>query len=100
MSAKKKSSKDSKEISLPSVLDIRTASSFYDEIKKVAKAGENLVLNANDVEKITTPAIQILLAASVSVCKKKGSFKIKEPSSEMKDAFLIMGLESQFNEWK
>ncbi|PIR39292.1 MAG: hypothetical protein COV35_01895 [Alphaproteobacteria bacterium CG11_big_fil_rev_8_21_14_0_20_39_49] len=100
MSATKKDSKNSKLLSLPSVLDIRSASSFYDEIKPLSEAGTNLKVNAKDVEKITTPAIQILLASASTVCKKKGSFKIENPSSEMTNAFLVMGLESQFNKWK
>lgn len=100
MGATKKSSKNSKSLSLPAVLDIRSASSFYDEVKAISTAGTNLSVDAKKVEKITTPAIQILLAASAEVCKKKGSFKIQKPSSEMTAAFVIMGLESQFNQWK
>jgi anti-anti-sigma regulatory factor len=91
---------DIEKVVLPSVLDIRTAKSFYDEIKAVSKAGANIVINGENVEKITTPAIQVLLASSIAACKKKGSFKVESFSPQLERAFVTIGLESQFNKWK
>lgn len=89
-----------KEVVLPSVLDIRCASAFFNDIKSVSKAGNNLVINAKNLEKITTPAIQVLLVSFAAVSKKKGSFKVINFSPEIEQVFITLGLVSQFNEWK
>lgn len=97
---KRSSVKNAEELKLPSVLDIKSAGAFFEEIKSDSKAGTNLVLDAKKLEKITTPAIQILLASSAAVKKKKGSLKVIKFSSEVERVFADIGLESQFNEWK
>jgi len=97
---KKGSGANVEELKLPDVLDIKSANTFFEEIKSVSKAGTNLVLDAEQLEKITTPAIQILLASCAAVKKKNGSFKMVKFSSDIEDVFTDIGLESQFNEWK
>jgi anti-anti-sigma factor len=100
MVATKKDSENFKEVKLPNLLDIRSASAFFKDIKSVSKAGTNLVINAQNLEKITTPAIQVLLVSFVAVSKKNGSFKVINFSPEMEKVFVTVGLESQFNKWK
>jgi len=57
--------KDSR-ITLGPVLDIRAASPLRDGLQKALKRGKPIVLDAAQVDRLSTPCIQVLLAAGKS----------------------------------
>ncbi len=87
MAAKKKKNK-SGEITLGSSLEIRNAAEF---LATMQDAGDNVTLVASEVDSITTPCIQIIIATMKDVERKSGKFVISKPSAAFVRAFKDIG---------
>ena len=78
-------------IELPSSLEIRDAGEFLATIKCGLESGDNLTINASEVDRITTPCIQIIMSAIKTLDAKGGSCTIKSPSKPFLQAFEDLG---------
>ena len=85
-------------VNLPSVLDIASAEQLYKDLSHASHA-QKLIIHAEKVERITTPAIQLLLVAEKSLKALEGTFIIQSPSEVFKNAFSDLGLDSQLKQW-
>jgi two-component system chemotaxis response regulator CheY len=75
---------------LPTVLDLAAAEQFLDTICRQMPAQSQMHIDASDVETLTLPCIQILLAAL-----RGGQVTIENPSSAFVAAFEDLGLDCQ-----
>jgi len=87
--------KDNSKFIMQEVLDISSSSSFYQQLLDIPKETEHVVLDAGAVEKITTPAIQSLLAFNKFLEETGRSMQIDSPSEEFKSALTDLGIDTQ-----
>jgi len=73
---------------LPSVLDLGAAEAFLGTVRQTLKAAPKLRLDAADVDAVTLPCAQIIMAAVASA-----EVKIQRPSPAFLDAFADLGLD-------
>ena len=74
---------------LPSVLDLGTAEAFLGTIRQSLQAAPKLRLDADNVDVVTLPCAQIIMAALASGTE----VKIQRPSQAFLDAFADLGLD-------
>jgi chemotaxis protein CheX len=91
--------KDSR-ITLGPVLDIRAAGPLRDGLQKALKRGKPVVVDAAQVDRLSTPCIQVLLAASKSA--EAGSVRIvlAQASDPFVAAFGDLGLFAALMSWQ
>lgn len=85
-------------IALPSVVDITNVDVLHRDLSHASHA-QKLVIHADKVERITTPAIQLLLAAEKSLSVTHGILVVHSPSEVFKKALIDLGLGSQLKKW-
>lgn len=86
-------------IALPRVLDISNAADLKDVILDIAEPGSIINLEANGVEQLTTPGVQILLAATSFIERKKAKLTMSKPSGALIEGFSDLGLFSHLMAW-
>lgn len=82
-------------------LDISHAERVCAEMRKyISKAKGKIILDASEVERITTPCIQILLSVA-HLSKRDGlSFKVSSPTDVFCTAMEDIGLSDELKEWR
>ncbi|MGJ4891869.1 STAS domain-containing protein [Bradyrhizobium sp. HKCCYLRH3099] len=83
---------------LPQMLDLTQASQLRDEMVRLASAGD-IVLDASGVERMSTPCVQILLAAARGAGAAHKSFKITQASELFRTAVTELGLGDELDHW-
>ncbi|CAL75692.1 conserved hypothetical protein; putative anti-sigma factor antagonist [Bradyrhizobium sp. ORS 278] len=83
---------------LPQMLDLTQATQLRDEMIRLAAAGD-VLLDAAGVERMSTPCVQILLAAAHGARAANKSFKITQPSELFRTAIADLGLRHEFENW-
>ena len=91
--------KEGKTISLPSVLNLGVAESLREQFVEQSIQETSIVIDASEVETITTPCIQVLLAADRAMEEAGGSFSLKLSSPPFQAAFQDLGLNVIFEKW-
>ncbi len=81
--------RDNAQLKLPAVLDLNAAEAFLTTLRQHLEDGRGLHLDASDVETLTLPCIQILLAAM----RDYDQISIGTPSTEFIGAFEDLGLD-------
>jgi anti-anti-sigma factor len=81
--------------SLPEEMTIETAEALAAELKQLSLAEKtSLVLDASQVENITTPGLQLIIALEKSLTAQGSALVIKGKRDSFADAFKDAGLES------
>ena len=96
---KEKSAKK-KTLKLPETADISAIDGLHLQMKEAIASAKEIQLEGKDVDRITTPCIQILLSAYNSLKDSDKGFSLKEPSEECVAAFEDMGLDEYIKRWK
>ncbi len=84
---------------LPSSITIETIEALLGELKDVPLTGGGLAVDATQVEIITTPGVQVILALGKALAQAGGTFAILEKSAAFTQAFHTLGLDGQLKEW-
>jgi anti-anti-sigma regulatory factor len=79
------------ELALPSVLDAAAASDLTPAVRDAAAAGD-LRIDAQAVDRIATPGIQLLLAAARAVRADGRVFEIANPTPALATALRLAGV--------
>ncbi len=83
---------------LPSVLDLTRAQPLRDTL--VALLGDgSLLLDASAVERMSTPCVQLLLAAARAADLAGSPFQILDASDVFQAALADLGLQGEFKKW-
>ena len=93
---------DTKEISnleLPAVLDISSAQILKEALGDAIVSGSDIVLSGHKVERVGTPAVQVLLAAAKFSEGERRRFALRSPSEALTSAFRELGLLEMLEQW-
>jgi len=88
-----------KSLTLPAILDMGSTQGLKDSL--IAALDQSLVLrlNGSKTQLVSTPAVQVLLAASLAAEAGGGKTILLNPSPSLRSAFQDLGLASRLNEW-
>ncbi len=85
---------------LPAIVDITCAAILYKELHEACEHAGRLVVKAAAVERMTTPAVQLITSLAVSLKQQNKQLVIAEPADAVVNVFSDLGLTAQFNEWR
>ncbi len=85
---------------LTPVLDLRMAAPLRDRLMEALDLGHPLTLEAGAVERLTTPCLQVLVAAAHSLQARDIPFTVSNPPEAMMDVFRELGLFATLMQWK
>ena len=91
--------KDSR-VTLGPVLDIRAAAPLRDGLQTALKRGKPVVLDAAQVDRLSTPCIQVLLAAGKSAEAGSCRIQLAQVSDAFVAAFSDLGLFAALMSWQ
>lgn len=87
-------------LALPSALTLENVEDFYTQLRKVEiKNGMTFELNAQNLSSITTPGMQVIISLARTVAQAEGKIHISWPTPSLKEAFKILGLDSEYEAW-
>lgn len=84
---------------LSEVLDINAAQSLREGLIEVGTTTERIVVDGSQVDRIATPAVQILLAAAREFSAEGRSFSVHDASQPLVSAFEDLGLAEDLKRW-
>jgi chemotaxis protein CheX len=85
-------------IRLPQVLDLTRAQNLRDTMAARLSGGP-LVLDASAVERMSTPCVQVLLAAGRAADLAGSTFQFINASDVFRTALTDLGIEAEFKNW-
>ncbi len=85
-------------VTLPPILDIHHAAALLENTKSWGDSRGHLYINASSVERVTTPALQILLALLTYRRNHRRPASIQAPTDAFIQAIATLGLEPFFKE--
>lgn len=85
-------------IKLPAASDLSNAHDLAEHLIAAASQGEALLIDGADVDRIGTPAIQVLVAAAFEAEKEGRRFQIA-PSEPLEAAFSDLGFGKEYEKW-
>ena len=94
-----KSGQTGKPITLPSVLNLGVAETLREQFVELSMQETSLTIDASEVKTITTPCIQVLLAADRAMEEAGGRVVVTSPSSSFEAAFQDLGLNVIYKKW-
>lgn len=86
-------------ITMPRVLDIPASADLRDVVLEMVEPEMGVAIQAADVEQMTTPGVQVLLAIAGCIDRRKAKLKIVKPSEAFIDGFSDLGLFSHLMAW-
>ncbi|MDV7338689.1 STAS domain-containing protein [Terasakiella sp. A23] len=87
-------------LKLQPILDMAVADDFLESLKSCLSKHKNLTLDSSDVERVSTPCIQVLLAAGFKVEKAGGRFSIENVTSVFERGMTELGVSDCLNNWR
>jgi len=84
---------------LDSVIDLVTVDHLREQLLPAIAADGTVVVDAHAVECLTTPGVQLLLAASRSAAECGQRFHLINPSETVVNVFGELGLSAMIEEW-
>ena len=91
--------KGTSRINLGPVLDIRAAEPLKDVLRKALSKGKPLAVDAASIERMSTPCIQVLIAAATAMKDTDTAFTLMSPSDAFIDSFNELGLFPVLKQW-
>lgn len=84
---------------LPAMLSINAAAELRKDLLHLLDGSGSIEVDASEVERITTPCIQVILAMEKSAASAGRKFRVIAPSEAFSDAFKTLGLSSYLQSW-
>lgn len=86
-------------IALPEILDFGTAEPLKAALEKALAGGRPLKLDAEKVERLSTPCLQVMIAAELAMKAADVPFTLSNPSDAFVDTFNDLGAFGQLKQW-
>lgn len=86
--------------SLTANLDRGAATGLLDAGRAAFDAATDVEVDGGDVERITTPCIQVLLALAGDVEAGGRTFRLRDPSSVLRDGLSLLGFGDELKRWE
>ena len=90
---------DSSVIDLDSDLELVAATTLKERLIEAVDRDVAVVIDASSVERLTTPCVQVLVAAAQSLAGQDKGLMFKDPSEAFVSAFSDLGLEDVLQQW-
>lgn len=87
---------DSNTIVLPDLLDLTAAEPLQRALLDCARNGDLPVVNGAAVERVSTAAVQVLLAAAADARSRGTTLQLRDLSAVLTDAFADLGVGPAF----
>lgn len=84
---------------LPEILDLGGAESLKHGLVEAAEAAEVLAIDGGNVERVSTPAVQVLLAVARDLSEKNRQVLLRNSSESLTTAFDDLGLSAELQRW-
>jgi chemotaxis protein CheX len=81
-------------LALPALLDLTAAEPLHRTLLDRVRAGDPLVVAGEAVERVSTAAVQVLLAAAADARARGNTFRLRDPSPVLTDALADLGVAS------
>ncbi len=79
---------------LPAVLDLTAAEPLHRALLDRVRTGDPLIVAGTAVERVSTAAIQVLLATAMDARSRGSSFLLRDASPILSDALIDLGVAS------
>ena len=79
-------------VALPAILDVSAAAALLQTLNDILGTGEGVSIEAGEVQRVTTPGLQVLAAAAKSFSEKGLPFGYGNRASPLTDAAQTLGL--------
>ncbi len=86
-------------VTLPVMLDVSAAHALKELFVDAASSRADVVLSGVNVERVGTPAVQVLLAAAQTIASEGHRFALTQASDALCAAFSDLGLKSTLEQW-
>jgi len=96
----KKEATNQQTYALPQALDLLAAQSLKEKLLELFDQEGDLVIDGSNVERITTPCVEVLVAANSAYSQVERAFQIDNPSEYLTEAFVTLGLGNDFEQWR
>lgn len=90
---------ESQQVELPEILDISSCKALRDQLVTALAAPGGCEINTRKVRKISTPCVQILVAAGLEADRKGTGYSFGRVSTVFGDAFENLGLSEFLERW-
>ncbi|WP_428645138.1 STAS domain-containing protein [Roseibium sp.] len=87
------------QVELPVILDLGTVHHLRERLATAIAEQNTVSIDASQVERIGTPAVQVLLAASRALAAEDRPLVIQKASEPFRSAFADLGLSEQYSKW-
>jgi len=81
-------------------LDLLAAEALKNDLLKLLHADGDLLVDGSEVERVSTPCIEVLVAAAAAFGEGGRSFEISEPSPPLCESFEAVGLADRIELWR
>lgn len=86
-------------LSLPVECDMQWARAFHERLLEHAAFDQDVEIGAEAVERMTTPAVQVLVALSRALEAERSRLVVRSPSPAFLGAFSDLGLGEMAGHW-
>ncbi|SCA54850.1 conserved hypothetical protein [Candidatus Terasakiella magnetica] len=86
-------------LSLIPILDMSVAEELLMSFRECTTLSKDVTIDSEGVERISTPCVQVMLAASIDVEANGGKFSIKNTSSGFERGMRDLGLSEYLDNW-
>lgn len=84
--------KNPRSVVIPAILDAVAAAALLQTLNEALGAAEGVHIDAGDVQRVTTPGLQVLAAAARSFSEKGLAFGYANPAPPLAEAAETLGL--------
>lgn len=84
-------------LTLKSSMDITASDWFAQTLEEAINKGGDIYMDAEEVSRLTTPCLQLLLAAKNSLESHQNKIIIERASPQFQEACEILGISNQFS---
>jgi chemotaxis protein CheX len=85
---------------LPREMDLLAAESLKTTLIGLLQQGGDCLLDGSRVERLSTPCIEVLVAAENAFSETQHSFHVSDPSPGLRDALESLGLADRIEKWR
>ena len=86
-------------IALPPDLDMLCAEALKGQLRDLLDGDEAIALDGSAVARVSSACVQVIYAAAQSAKEQGRALALHAPSEVLTEAFIDLGLESDFREW-
>jgi len=80
-------------------LDLAAVQVLKESLADAMLAGNDVIVGGANVERVGTPAVQVLLAAARTLASEGRRFALTQPSEALRAAAKELGLADTFEQW-